>query len=287
MAKKTVKSAVKQPSATIGVTDCLAGMQKLKAGCVDLCVCDPPYNLDRKYENYDDRRPRDEYLAWANRWLVQIHRVLHAHGSFWLFMHDSLVSEMDVLCKQIGFHKRSHVIWAFTFGVNCAKNFTRAHIHLLYYTKTKTRFTFNWEDPANRVPSARQLVYGDKRANVKGRLPDDVWILRPGELKACFSGHSDVWLQSRICGTFRERCKGIDNQIPLPVMERIIRTCSNAGDVVLDPVMGTGSTLCAAAMLRRNSYGFDVSPNAVRVARGRLHKCDVDIKDWKPPSSRT
>src|SRR5690606_4157144 len=56
---------------------------------------------------------------------------------------------------------------------------SRSHAHLLYFVKNPDEFTFNANDPAIRVPSARQLVYGDKRANPNGRLPDDTWITPP------------------------------------------------------------------------------------------------------------
>ena len=80
------------------------------------------------------------------------------------------------------------MIWYYTFGVNCERKFTRSHTHLLYFVKDRQDFTFRDEDLDNRIPSARELVYDDKRANPKGRLPDDTWIIRPagaiGEL-AC------------------------------------------------------------------------------------------------------
>jgi hypothetical protein len=60
--------------------------------------------------------------------------------------------------------------------------FSRSHTHLFYFVKDPQRFTFNADDPAVRVPSARQLVYADARANPKGWLPDNTWILRPQDL---------------------------------------------------------------------------------------------------------
>lgn len=264
------KPKVKKGSWRILAKDCIKGLEEVTPGSVHLVCADPPFNIDRKYDNYDDRKPRDEYLRWSYRWMNRVHHALHPHGSFWLFIHDSLVSEMDVQAKDLGFYKRSHVIWAFTFGVNCARNFTRAHTHVLYYTKAKTKYTFNEQDPANRVPSARQLIYADKRANPANRLPDDVWILRPGELEEYFNGQSDMWLQSRICGTFHEKIKGLDNQIPLPIMERIVRTCSRPGDIVLDPFLGSGTTGVAAIRLGRHFQGFEISKKYLAAAAKRL-----------------
>jgi site-specific DNA-methyltransferase (adenine-specific) len=281
MAKKKAKKTPDKPLAVVEHLDCVVGMQKLSYDSIHLVVADPPYNLGRKYHNYDDRRPRGEYLCWATDWLFEVYRVLAKHGSFFLFMHDSLVSEMDVLCKDMGFHKRGQIIWAYTFGVNCARNFTRAHTHILYYTKTKTRYTFNQHDKDLRVPSARQLVYNDKRANPAGRLPDDVWILRADELAAAHGNQGDVWLQSRVCGTFHERVRGMDNQLPIPIVARILQACSNPGEAVLDPFLGTGTTGVAAAMMGRNFFGYDVSGRYCKMAAKRISFAGATVRSGK------
>ena len=71
--------------------------------------------------------------------------------------------------------------------------------------KDDNNFTFNAEDPQVRVPSARALVYADKRANPNGRLPDDTWILRPQDLPHGFQPMDDTWYFARVAGTFKER----------------------------------------------------------------------------------
>jgi site-specific DNA-methyltransferase (adenine-specific) len=251
--------------------DCLRWFPEVADGSIDLAVTDPPYNLGRNYDDYDDQRPVAEYLAWAKQWLEQLHRVLQPQGSFWLAMGDGLVSELDVLCKSLGFHKRGQIIWAFTFGMNCQRNFTRAHTHWLYYTKHKKKFVFNELDPTVRVPSARQLVYNDKRAHPRGRLPDDVWVLRKEELDREFGAYDkDVWIQSRVCGTFKERVPNADNQLPLALVDRIIRTTSVAGQWVLDPFMGVGSVGVAAVQAGRNFHGMELSQSYFQSANRRL-----------------
>jgi len=243
----------------IYMSKCETLLGQMNKGIANLVFADPPFNIGRKYDLYDDDREDGDYLAWCKTWLKLVHYITHRHGTFWLAIGDKYVSELDVMAKSFGFHKRSHVVWAYTFGVNCAKNFTKAHTHLLYYTKSKTRYTFNADDEKLRVPSARQLVYNDKRANVNGRLPDDVWILRQDELLKVFGGRADVWLQSRVCGTFHERIKGFDNQMPLPILERIVAATSNKHDLIVDPFLGTGTTAVAAFASERNFLGMDIS----------------------------
>lgn len=268
----------KKQAAVVGVTDkrgvhnidCIAGMQSMPDGCVDLIVADPPYNIGRDYDAYDDDRPDDEYLQWCEKWISESVRVLKPDGSMWVASYANMVSEIDVTCKRLGLHKRGHIIWGFTFGVNQSKNFTRAHTHWLYYTKSRTKFVFRANDVENRVPSARQLIYGDKRASPKGRLPDDVWILNMNQVKDKLPSNLDLWLESRVCGTFHERVKGSDNQIPTAITDRIIRFCSDPGQLVLDPFTGTGTTGVSAMRTRREFVGFELSSKSSKQAAARI-----------------
>src|SRR5207248_7023628 len=116
----------------------------------------------------------DEYLAWTRRWAEAVKSVLKPSGAFWLAIGDDFAAELKTLFQRdLGFCCRSWVIWYYTFGVNCTRKFSRSHTHLFHFVKDAKRFTFNAADPTVRVPSARQLVYADARANAAGRLPDD------------------------------------------------------------------------------------------------------------------
>jgi site-specific DNA-methyltransferase (adenine-specific) len=162
------------------------------------------------------------------------------------------------------------VIWYYTFGVNCKNKFSRSHAHLFYMVKNPASFTFNSHDPAIRIPSARQLVYGDRRANPKGRLPDDTWILRPHDVPDGFQAHENTWYFPRVCGTFKERTGWHGCQMPEQLLGRIIRACSNQGDLVLDPFVGSGTTPAVAKKLGRQYIAFELSPEYAEQARKRL-----------------
>ncbi|HXS23937.1 MAG TPA: site-specific DNA-methyltransferase [Gemmatimonadales bacterium] len=245
--------------------DCIAGMKHMEGGSVQLVVLDPPYNVNYEYDTYDDKRSAEDYLAWSAAWLSEVYRLLSPTGSFWLVIGPHYVSELDVLAKRIGFKWRKHLIWYYTFGQNSTNNFTSSHTHLLYYTKSDD-FTFNADEC--RVPSARQLVYSDKRANPDGRLPDDTWILRPQIIDAFGSGE-DVWHVPRVAGTFRAR-RDTPNQLPEQLVGRIIRLCSNPDDLVFDAFVGSGCTPAVAKKLGRRWCGFELSENYAQLAAERV-----------------
>ncbi len=201
-----------------------------------------------------------------------------------------------------GFYCRSWVIWYYTFGVHCKYKFTRSHAHLFHFVKNPARFTFNVD--AVRVPSARQLVYGDRRASAGGRTPDDTWIipptgdpriaivdnhddapasnaappahnvdgfvLRPQDIPDRFEADSDTWYFSRVAGTFKEREGWHGCQMPEQLLGRIIRASSNVGETVLDPFGGSGTTLVVARKLDRIPIGFEMSQQYARHAQKRL-----------------
>ncbi|MHC4066583.1 MAG: DNA-methyltransferase, partial [Planctomycetota bacterium] len=133
--------------------------------------------------------------------------------------------------------------------------------------------TFNTDEI--RVPSARQLVYADKRAEPKGRVPDDTWILRPQDVPDGFGPDEDTWYFSRVCGTFGERRGWHGCQMPEQLLGRIIKACSNPGDMVLDPFVGSGTTLAVAKKLDRKWIGFEVSHEYASQARARIRSINA------------
>jgi site-specific DNA-methyltransferase (adenine-specific) len=254
-------------------------MRRLDAESVDLAFADPPFNIGYEYDQYDDRQDDERYLDWCTEWMGEIHRVLKSHGTFWLAIGDEYAAELKVAAqRKLGFSTRSWVIWYYTFGVNCKYKFSRSHAHLFHFVKDENQFTFNADDPAIRVPSARALVYGDKRANPLGRLPDDTWILRPQDFqsdKYGFTPEQDTWFFSRVAGTFKERQGFHGCQMPEQLLARIIRASSNEGDLVLDPFAGSGTTLAVAKKLGRDWLGCELSTEYAKRGNERLREIQV------------
>ena len=251
--------------------DCIAGLKKLPDGAVDLAFADPPFNIGYEYDEYHDALESEKYLDWSRQWLGEVARVLKPTGTFWLAIGDEYAAELKVmLTRELGMTCRSWVVWYYTFGVNCKANFSRSHTHLFYMVKNAESFTFNAESQALRVPSARQLVYGDKRANPKGRLPDNTWILRPQDAPEAFTPIEDTWYFARVCGTFKERTGWHTCQMPERLLGRIIDACSNLGELVLDPFAGSGTTLAAAKKLGRHFLGYELSKQYARQTAKRL-----------------
>ncbi len=249
--------------------DCLTLLPRLAAGSIDLAFADPPFNIGYDYDVYEDRHDPERYLQWCRQWGAEVVRALKADGTFWLAIGDEYAAELKLIFqKELGLTCRNWVIWYYTFGVHCQRKFSRSHAHLFYFVKDPARFTFDAD--SIRVPSARQLVYADARADRRGRVPDDTWILRPQDLSGGFTAEEDTWYFPRVCGTFKERAGWHGCQMPEQLLGRIIRCCCRPGEVVLDPFAGSGTTLVVARKLGRRCVGVELSAEYAAQGQARL-----------------
>jgi DNA modification methylase len=242
--------------------DCIEIMNSFPIESIDLIFADPPFNIGLEYDNYEDNKSYDVYYNWSERWISACHRILKKTGSIYVAIGDEFAAEINIIMKHLGFNFRNWIIWYYTFGQNQRKKFNRSHTHIHYFTKSVVDFYFN--DEHIRIPSARQLIYNDKRANSKGKIPDDVWEF------------------SRICGTFKERIGDHPCQMPENLLERIIKTSSKENDIVFDPFGGTGTTAVVAKKLKRNYITIDMSEKYFKVIKKRLNE-DIKI-DLNPKS---
>lgn len=236
--------------------DCIDILRKAKSPFADLIFADPPFNIGYKYDRYKDRVKVKKYIAWTRNWMEACTKVLNPEGSFYIAIGDDYVAHVKIIAEELGLHCRNWIIWHYTFGQQTKAKFAKAHTHILYFAKDKKNFVFN--DYAVRVPSDRQLTYNDKRANPKGKLPDDVWNE-----------------YSRVCGTFKERMSWHPCQMPENLLARIIAVSSNQGELVLDPFIGSGTTAAVAYQFGRHYTGIDVSEDYVENTKKRLKELTV------------
>ena len=231
--------------------DCIEFLGGIKEPFVDLIFSDPPFNIGYKYDKYNDKVKKKNYTAWTKDWMAACKKVLKPDGSFYIAIGDEYAANVKVIADELGLFMRNWIIWHYTFGQQMKSKFARSHTHIFYFVNDSKNFTFN--DASVRVPSDRQLIYNDKRANPVGKVPDDVWNHYP-----------------RVCGTFKERAGWHPCQMPEQLLKRIISASSKRGDCVLDPFSGSGTTAAAAYQLGRNYVGVEMSSSYVKKAQKRL-----------------
>lgn len=262
------------PDTKVYVGDCRDVLAHLpEKGEVDLIFADPPFNWDVPYENWDDGMPRRNYERFTYDWLDGCIEALAPHGSLWVNIPDDTAAEVVVHLKRCGLTMINWCIWHFRFGQNRDSSFIMSKVHVLYFCKDPATRIWNGNDVLEL--SDRASIYADPRTMAKDsnkglRLPMDVW-------------YGKYW--GRIQGNNRERRHQHHNQIPEVYLERVIKACSNEGDLVLDPFLGSGTTCTVARALNRRSIGIEFSKVNAASAWERIIDVGMIKRDTSPQSS--
>ncbi len=203
-------------------------------GPVDLCIADPPDNIGKGYDGYSDRLPEPEYRRLIKEWLRRSCEI--TNGPVFFTFAERWIPDVEDGIREHGLRLIERIWWYCTFG-QCARPRSTPSIRPVYWLPTRRVFP----EGGIRVESDRQLKYNDKRANPNGKMPDNFWDF------------------NRVCGTHRERREWHPCQLRESMAERIIRGHSNPGDTVLDPFVGSGTTVYCCDSLDRRVVGIDQS----------------------------
>lgn len=255
------------PDTRVYVGDCRDVLANLPdRGEVDLIFADPPFNWDVPYDEWRDGMPREEYERFTFDWLDGCIEALAPHGALWVNIPDDTAAEVVVHLKRRGLTMINWCVWHFRFGQNRNSSFIMSKVHALYFAKDPDNRT--WNPDAVLEQSDRAAIYGDPRTQAKEtnkgmRVPMDVW-------------YGQYW--GRIQGNNAERRHRHHNQIPEVYLERVILSCSNEGDLVLDPFLGSGTTSTVAREWNRRSIGIEFSAGNAKSAWERITKVGMQRK---------
>jgi DNA modification methylase len=255
----------------IVVSDCVAAMDAMPAGSIELVACDPPYNVG---VDYGDGREADDladadYAANVCAWMRSIARVLSPTGTLWVVCDASYGATFDAAIGVAGLTIRDRGVWHETFGVWRRGLFGKCWRPWFYAVRDRRRFTFN--DAAFMVRSRRQEI-GDRRANPAGKI------------------RSNVWAFPRVAGTHGERVRTPagekpPTQLPLAMVRMVVEGFTNPGDLVLDPFVGTGTTGVAAVTTGRRFVGIDLRATWADVARQRIEAATTNTASTSPAAT--
>jgi len=227
----------------------------IPAGTVDLVVTSPPYNVDIPYASHDDRLSYDDYLAFSRKWMARCYRWLDTSGRFCLNIpldknkggQQSVGADLTTLAKAAGFRYHATIIWnegnisrrtAWGSWMSPSAPFVIAPVELIVVLYKGT-----WKKPASKKTS--DITRDEFMAWTNG-----LWTF-PGESKKK-AGHPAPF--------------------PVELPRRCMKLFSYVGDIVLDPFMGSGSTLVAALECDRRGIGIELDEGYCRVARERIQK---------------
>lgn len=237
-----------------------------------LIVTSPPYNIGKAYES---RTSIDLYIKQQAATIAEAERLLHPQGSIcWQVgnhVDDGEIYPLDILLYELfknhGLKLRNRIVWTFGHGLHCQRRFSGRYETILWFTKGDD-YTFNL-DPV-RVPSKypfKKHFKGPRRgelsSNPLGKNPSDIW-----EIPNVKANH--VEKTNHPC------------QFPVGLVERLVLSLTDAGDNVLDPYMGVGSSAIAALKNGRNAFGCDLMQEYVDVALDRVAQLEAGILRTRP-----
>src|SRR4051812_16150536 len=93
--------------------DCVASMKALPDGCVDLVLADPPYNLDKNFGHWDERKRKEEWLPWSKLWLDQVKRILRPGGNLFVYGIHKHLCWLQCYLYEIELTYRRQIIWRY------------------------------------------------------------------------------------------------------------------------------------------------------------------------------
>jgi modification methylase len=240
------------------VGDCIAEMSRLPAGSVDLVFADPPYNLQLKNslkrpddsdvdavdEAWDKFASFEHYDAFTRAWLLACRRVMKPDATLWVIGSYHNIFRVGAIVQDLGFWILNDVVWRKSNPMPNfrGRRFTNAHETLIWAAREPSaRYTFNYE--------ALKAGNEDVQARSDWTLP-----LCTGEERLKNGAGKKIH----------------PTQKPEALLARVLLACSRAGDVVLDPFFGTGTTGAVAKRLRRTFIGIERDADYAAAAESRI-----------------
>ncbi len=275
------------------IGDCLDILHTLPDGCAHLIYLDPPFNTNSRQIGRVRGKPNEAglayddafgspagYIAYMRPRVEAMRRVLARNGSLffhcdWRMSHhvrlmlDSVFGDQEMGDgDQRSRVKRravfvNEIIWRYGLGASRTRRWLLTKHDVIFWYANGPDYTFNLIREAPTPAMLAKYCHTDEQGNRYMISYGRRYYLRGGKPL------DDVWDIPAIAPTSRERV-GYPTQKPLALLKRIIALASNAGDLVLDPFCGSGTTLVAAQALGRQWIGIDANLKAIALARARL-----------------
>lgn len=264
--------------------DALNELNKIDCNFADLIYLDPPFftqsiqsQRDRNNENEyifcDKWKDMEAYLKYMECRLESCKNVLKETGSIFLHCDKNAAHYLKVLMDKIfGIENfQSEIIWYYKRWSNSKKGLLNNHQVVFFYSKS-SKFKFNKIYTNYSVTTNVDQILHDRVRDKNGKSKykvDDTGEYVLGNSKKGVP-LSDVWEIPYLNPKAKERV-GYPTQKPIILLEQIIKLVTDEGDIVIDPFMGSGTTVVAAKLLNRHYIGIDQSSTAVELSQQRLN----------------
>jgi len=245
--------------------DVLAELARLPARLAQAVIADPPYGNVLVETGWDTQwQSVADYLEWCQTWTAQCLRILKDDGLCFIFgqlgkREHGFIHLMSQLCRSFQFHDL--IVWDRVVGYNERRDSLTPAYEMILVLRKGEKVKFNKESV--RIP------YDAK--TIERYLKDPRYQDKQERLQHLSQGKfaTNILSVPSLKGASREKC-GHPSQKPLELIAKLILLSTDAGDVVLDPFLGSGTTAVAATQQGRNWLGVELNEEYCAIARRRL-----------------
>ncbi len=262
VAGSTIKPHHQTDHGALFAGDCLKFLPAIREAVVDTVFADPPFNLGKEYgEQSNDNLADSDYLEWCRKWLDECVRVLKPGGALFVYNLPKWNVLLGAHLFERGMQFRHWIAVEISACLPIPGRLHPSHYSLLYFTKGKPRRFYRIRTPVQvcRHCGGEVKDYGGHRGalNPKGLTLKDVWTDIPPVRHWKFKSQ-----------------KRRANALSTKILDRVIETTTDPGDVVLDPFGGSGTTFAVCEEKHRYWVGSELDfadEIAERLETGELH----------------
>jgi len=217
--------------------NCLDVLPLLQEESIDLVITDPPYNLKQGFQ-YDDLSP-EMFESFHTSWMKEVFRVLK-HGRICYITNSQITMwNFKSIIDKVGFNFVQLIIWKYPNTIPSGK-------------KARYKWTMSYQP-------IFMLSKGTPTIDIYGKA-----------FKSNLE-RTDVWTFTQCQSNFKGDLKKIHpSQKPIDLIKQMIISSSEPGETILDPFLGSGTTMKAARDLNRNCIGIEIDPAYCEIARNRV-----------------
>ncbi len=251
----------------------------------DLIVSSPPYGIGKSYES---AATLSAYTAWAESLVPVLKNNLKPNGAICWQVGTHVGEKGDYLPLDIvytpiflkhGLRLKNRIVWKFGSGLHSDSRFSGRYEVMLWFVLDAENYTFNLDPLRIDSKEPGKKAYkgpnkGKLSGNPLGKNPSDVWTIIVDEWEKA------EWDFPNVKSNHPEKMLEHPCQFPIELAERCVLACSNEGDLIFDPFVGTGSSGCAALFHKRNFV--DTSSKFLAIAEKRIQSAiDGTLKTRK------
>ena len=231
--------------------DCSEILKEIPSNSIDYCFADPPYNLKKKYDNWNDSLNIQDYFEWCDKWLYELGRIVKPGRTVSVLNIPLWAARHYRYMKKI-LNFQNWIVWE---GLSLpVRMIMPANYAILCFSKGKPRaLSF---DNKHAVLALKEF-YCVRQNCIRTRQNDKEPI-------------TDLWWDIH---RLKHNTRRVDHpcQLPPALMRRLISIFTNEGEIVLDPFNGVGTTTLSAGEMNRKYLGIELSTYYYTIAQER-HK---------------